>query len=172
MKVVVVAPFPPEVDALIERRRALGLDRHDEVWEGVHHMIPGPSGTHAVVAAELLAVLRPYGRAAGLTVTTEFNVGDGPDDFRVPDGGFHRGVPTGTWIPTSAVVVEVLSPGDETFEKFAFYAAHGVDEVIVADPAERTVRVFARAGAGYEEAPVSVVLGVTAAQVAAEVEWP
>ena len=42
-------------------------------------------------------------------------------------------------MPTAAVVVEVVSPDDETYEKSGFYAAHGVDELIVADPAGRSL---------------------------------
>jgi hypothetical protein len=31
-------------------------------------------------------------------------------------------------VATAAVVVEVVSPDDETCERFGFYAAHGVDD--------------------------------------------
>jgi hypothetical protein len=36
MRTVVLGPRPPELDALIARRRSLGLDTHDEVWKGEH----------------------------------------------------------------------------------------------------------------------------------------
>jgi hypothetical protein len=39
----------------MERRRACGLDRLDEVWEGVLHMVPAPSFEHARIAQQLLA---------------------------------------------------------------------------------------------------------------------
>ena len=42
------------------------------------------------MAADLLAVLRPYARARGLRVIDEFNLGEGPADYRVPDGGLIR----------------------------------------------------------------------------------
>jgi hypothetical protein len=38
------------------------------------------------------------------------------------------------FVPTAAVVVEVVSPGDRTDEEFGFSAAHGVGEIVVADP--------------------------------------
>jgi Uma2 family endonuclease len=41
--------------------------------------------------------------------------------------------------PTAALVVEIVSPGDETWEKLPFYAAHHVDEVLIVDPQERSV---------------------------------
>lgn len=72
--------------------------------------------------------------------TGPFNLGR-PDDFRVPGGGYHRGRPTGTFLATAAVVVEVVSPGDETFDKFDFYAGRDVEEIVLADPQRRVVRI-------------------------------
>ncbi len=163
-----------EVEALIERRRALGQDRFDEVWEGEYHMSPGPSGPHAFVDGEMVGLLRPLARAAGLHVSTGFNLGAGPDDFRVPDGGCHRERPGGIWAPTAAIVWEILSPGDETYAKFDFYAAHGVEEIIVADPGTRTVRCFRLAAppGNYTESETSDLLGIGAAHLAAEIDWP
>jgi hypothetical protein len=34
MTTVVLGDRPPELEALVKRRRKLGLDTHDEVWEG------------------------------------------------------------------------------------------------------------------------------------------
>ncbi|HKA04265.1 MAG TPA: Uma2 family endonuclease, partial [Acidimicrobiales bacterium] len=75
------------------------------------------------------------------------------------------------WVPTAAVVVEVVSPDDETYEKFGFYAAHGVDELIVADPAGRTASSWARHGLSYRETPGSAVLGVTAQWLRDSIVW-
>jgi hypothetical protein len=69
-------------------------------------------------------------------------------------------------------VIEVLSPDDETFQKFGFYAAHGVDELWVVDPLERTVRMWALREGAYEGAGASGLLGMTAAEVVAGVDWP
>ncbi len=44
------------------------------------------------------------------------------------------------FVATAAMVVEVVSPGDETLEKLAFYASRGVEEVVVADPARGSLR--------------------------------
>ncbi len=75
-------------------------------------------------------------------------------------------------MPTAALVVEVVSPDDETYEKFGFYAAHGVEEIIVADPHEQSVRCFRRDGDGYVEADASELLGVRAAELAEAIDWP
>jgi hypothetical protein len=114
MPIVVLDPPPSELEALIERRRGLGQDRHDEVWNGALHMIRAPSGPHAVLTAQLAELLGPVARAAGLVTSGDFNLGEHQDDFRVPDLGIHRRAPTGVWVPTAAIVVEVVSPGDET----------------------------------------------------------
>jgi hypothetical protein len=42
MATVVLDPYAYELDALKERRRVSGLDRLDEVWEGVLHMVRRP----------------------------------------------------------------------------------------------------------------------------------
>ena len=43
------------------------------------------------------------------------------------------------WLPTAALVVEVVSPGDETYDKLQFYACHNVDEVLIVDPGKHTI---------------------------------
>lgn len=177
MRTVILEPVPSEVATLIERRKALGQDHLDEVWEGVYHMAPAPGKAHAYLDDELAAVLRRYGRPRGLVGSGPFNLGE-PDDYRVPDRGLHRERSTGVWEATAAMVVEIVSPGDETFEKFGFYAAHGVDEVLVADPSSRVVRFWRLAVAteaipgGYEEADASELLHVTAAELTLAIDWP
>lgn len=161
---------PPEVEALLERRRVLGLDGHDEVWEGVLHVAPHAGTAHGIVASELLAFLTPFAKARGLISSSAFNLG-GPDDFRVPDGGFYRDMPSGVYADTAAVVVEVLSPDDETFAKLDFYRDHGVAEVIVADPATRTVRYLSLAE-GVQVTTHSQELGVSMSDVEAAIAWP
>ena len=65
------------------------------------------------------------------------------DDYRA-HGGYHAGTPSDVWVPTACIVVEVLSPDDETFQKFDFYFAEGVQELVVADPASWSLRWWAR----------------------------
>src|SRR6516225_7702179 len=147
---------PGSAEELIRRRQKLGIDTFDEVWEGSYHLAPAAHPAHGYIDNELAALLAPVARSVGLVGTGPFNLGD-PDDYRVPDRGYHRGLPTTRWVPTAAVVVEVVSPDDETYEKFGFYAAHGVDELIVADLAARTVTCWARGDTSYKEAPSSTV---------------
>lgn len=51
MATLVLGTPPPELQALLERRRRAGVDRLDEVWEGVRHMVPAPSIEHAMSAS-------------------------------------------------------------------------------------------------------------------------
>src|SRR4051812_17515 len=127
MSTLVLGTRPPELEALLERRHRAGADRRDEVWEGTLHMVPGPSFEHARVSQQLAELLGPLASAAGLLATmSDFNLGESEQDFRVPDGGLHRPGATGVWLATAALVVEILSPDDESRQKLPFYAAHDV----------------------------------------------
>lgn len=170
--VLVRQPLPPELEALIQRRRALGQDRFDEVWEGVYHMTPAPSGPHAVLLHRLDVLLDPNATAAGLIGATGFNLGSDPTDYRVPDSGYLREMPTGVWIASAVIVVEILSPGDDTYEKFAFYARHGVEEILVIDPGKHSVEMWKRADDVFSNTDSSSLLKVGAAELGVTIDWP
>lgn len=158
-------------EALIAQRHALGQDARDEVWEGVYHMGPYAHFRHGVLESEMHDVLRPRVAAAGLIKTGAFNLGDDEHNFRVPDLGVHDGA-GGVYVATCRLVVEILSPDDETFAKFAFYAAHGVDEILVVDPESRSVRCWRLAEGDYALADGSSVLDVACADLEAGIAWP
>jgi hypothetical protein len=173
MTTLVLGTPPPELEALIERRRRAGVDRLDEVWQGVQHMVPGPSIEHAHVVQQLAELLGPLARAAGLRPTmSEFNVGESEYDFRVPDGGLHRPGAAGVWHATAAVVVEILAPDDESLQKLPFYAEHHVDEVLLVDPAERTVTWLALRDGEYEPVQRSGLIELGPTELAAQLDWP
>ncbi len=175
MATLVLDPYAYELDALKKRRRISGLDRLDEVWEGVLHMVPAPNFGHARAGQQLAEILGPLARAAGLIPTMqEFNLGDSIDDFRVPDGGLHRPGAEGIWLPTAALVVEIVSPGDETWQKLPFYAAHGVDEVLILDPEERgAVHWLGLSGDGeYRPIERSALIALGPKELAELIDWP
>ena len=66
MATLVRDPQPVEFERLLERRRRLGQDLLDEVWDGVYHMNPAPAGRHADIAQQLAELLRSPAREAGL----------------------------------------------------------------------------------------------------------
>jgi hypothetical protein len=171
VKTVVLGPRPAELEQLIERRRALGLDTFDEVWEGDAHLAAARPFRHAYLDDAVAVLLHGYAQAPGLIGSGPFNLGQ-EDDFRVPDRGLHRELADAVYLDTAAVVVEILSPDDETYEKFPFYAAHAVDEVLVIDPEARRVRIFALGAGDYGETDSSALLGVDAGALTAAIRWP
>ena len=77
MPTLVLDPAPAEIDALIERRRRLGLDHRDEIWEGTYRMNPPPSHEHQVILQQLAELLGPLARRAGSEpLIQEFGLGD------------------------------------------------------------------------------------------------
>jgi Uma2 family endonuclease len=173
MRTVILDPLTAGLEGLLERRRRTGLDRLDEIWEGELHIVPAPSGPHADVTQQLAELLGPAARAAGLwPAMAEFNLGEGEEDFRVPDGGLHRARPAATWFSTAALVVEIVSPGDESWEKLPFYAARAVDEVLIVDPQTRSVDWLALHADAYTPIPRSRLIELGADELRARIDWP
>ncbi|MBA3394721.1 MAG: Uma2 family endonuclease [Deltaproteobacteria bacterium] len=150
MRVVLVDP-PPE---FLQERERLGIDRRDEVWDGVLHVPPQPTMTHQRLAARLIETLGPLARARQLEVVPEPNLLDptrGFKQFRVPDlvvvapaATSERGVEG-----AAELVVELLSPNDESRDKFSFYASRGVKEIWLIEPTTRIVELYLLRGATY-----------------------
>jgi Uma2 family endonuclease len=172
MPTLVLDPQPAELTALIERRRQLGQDLFDEVWEGVLHMNPAPAGGHAKLDQQLAELLGPLARQVGLTSTGPFNLGAGEGDYRVPDRALHRDWTDQVWYPTAALAVEIVSPGDESYKKLDFYAAHGVDEVLIVDREKRAVEWLVLAGERYEPLERSGLIELGRAELEQQIDWP
>jgi hypothetical protein len=112
---LVLDPQPAEIEELVARRRELGIDRWDEVWEGVLHMIPPRSHKHQMVASRLHRILGPVADEAGLELTGGVGIGSDEHSYRAPDLALHRpGDVEPQWHHTAAMVVEIVSPNDKT----------------------------------------------------------
>jgi Uma2 family endonuclease len=172
MRALVLDPPTAGLEPLLERRRRAGLDRNDEVWEGVLHMVPAPSGPHSSIEWQLAQLLRPLAEQVGLHACGQFNLGEGENDFRVPDGGLHRTPPLATWYSTAALVLEIVSPNDESWEKLPFYAAHEVDEVLIVDPLERKVSWLGLQRGEYRPIERSGLIDLGAQELAEQLDWP
>lgn len=158
----VLAEVPPQ---LIELRKKTGAHRYDEIWEGVWHMPPVPNREHQDLEWALETWLRlHWARPLGCRVYHTINVaspGGWPDkNYRIPDlvlltpdrfdidhNEYFEGAP--------AVVVEIRSPGDESYEKLPFYYDLGVPEVWVIDRDTRLPEIFARDPQGQQYEPRS-----------------
>ncbi len=171
MRTLLPDPPPADFEQLLERRRRWGADTRDEVWQGVLHMNPAPHRRHAKRQAQVLRLLGPHADVAGLTVVGEFNLGE-REDYRVPDGGLHRAGPDELYNATAALIIEIVSAGDESWDKLDFYAAHRVDELLIVDPDKQTVSWLARAGDRYEPIIRSGLIDLGSDQLAEQLDWP
>lgn len=135
-------------------------------------MVPAPSHDHAAIEAQLFMILGPAARAAGLEAIGQSNLGEGEHDFRVPDGALHRPGASGTWHPTAALVIEIVSPGDESWEKLPFYKAHDVDEVLIVEPATRKVDWLALKDDEYRTIEQSGLIDMGPSDLAKQLDWP
>lgn len=171
MRTLVPDPPPAEIAALLERRRRTGVDRFDEVWDGVLHIVPAPGDRHALIEWQLPRLLGPPADRAGLLLSGQFNLGQA-ENYRVPDGGLHRAGGWGTYATTAALVVEIVSPGDETWEKVPFFAAHDVDEILIVDSTAREVHWLAFVKGAYEPVARSGLIALGPAELAERIDWP
>jgi hypothetical protein len=174
MRTLFLEPLPSGIEEILERRRSWGADKFDEVWEGVYHAATplATSGWVARVREELRKAIEPLAGQAGLQMLGRFGIGEWDTDYRVPDGGLHRGPRWDMCTPTAALVIEVVSPGDETWEKLPFYAAHDVDEVLIVDPEKRTVDWLGLADGEYKPIEQSGLIGLGPGELAGQIDWP
>ena len=171
MRTVILGPRPPQIEALIDSRRSTGADLYDEVWEGDYHMNPAPRRSHGRLDDEIAAALRPLAKRAGLYPTGMFNLGE-PNDYRIPDRALCRDQRDEVFAESAALVVEIVSPDDESEAKLPFYAAHGVDEAVLVYPTSHEVRWLRLVDGDYEATDRSELLGIDVADVAAQIDWP
>lgn len=155
VKAVMLDVSPEE----LARRKLTGVDRWDEMWEGVLHMAPAPSRAHQRILGELIAFLLPLlKRDRRGTLHSGINVFDEAsprENYRIPDltfvaanresvlaeDGIRGGGPD--------AVIEIRSAGDESFDKLPFFASLGVREVIVIDRDTKKPEIFRLAGSQY-----------------------
>jgi Uma2 family endonuclease len=150
----------------LEERRRTGADRRDEVWDGVLHMVPQPTSGLLFRQRDLLLALGPIAARHGLEVVFEISVFDpvrGEKNYRVPD--------VAVFAPASVsargleghaeLVIEVLSPGDESRAKLPFFAMCGIPEVWLLHPSTRAAEVYTLAEGAYVLVPA--VRGVISA---------
>jgi Uma2 family endonuclease len=172
MRVLALDSSLPEIEALLESRRISGRDRSDEMWDGVLHLSPHSNVRHAHLSQQLAEILGPLARDAGLIpAVAEFNLGDSDQDYRVPDGGLLRDRIDHLFVPSPALVIEIRSPNDESWEKLPFYAAHGVDEVLIIEPESREVHWLQFQDGQYAATERSALIDLSAAQLTAGLVW-
>lgn len=170
-RTVVLGEPPEPLAEWLRHRRELGQDLFDEVWEGEYHVAPAGHRRHGDLDDQIAALLRGRARRRGLWPSGPANLGE-PQDYRVPDRVYFSHRELATFEPSATIVVEIVSPGDESYAKFDFYFAHGVQEVLVIDPQRRSVEWYGRGSGGFERVGCSAWLELTDAELATELDWP
>ena len=172
MPTLVLDPQPAWVERLLAERRQSGADRRDEVWDGVLHVIPPPGVEHERLAHRLHVLLDPHASSANLVVVGTVGIGT-ENNYRVPDLALLRPGYAPQWNDTAALIVEILSPRDDTWEKLPFYAARQVDEVMIVAPGERRIHWLGLQQDGkYRPLEPSRLLDVSSTELAAQLAWP
>ncbi len=156
------AVMPSVPQHILDWRKRTGADQYDEMWEGVLHMPPSPTRMHQDIEGAVEAWLRWYWvPLRGAKVYHQINlasIGGWPHNYRIPDlvlllpqrcaidrNEYFEGAPD--------VVVEIHSPGDETYDKFSFYAELGVPEIWVIHRDSRIPEVHRLKRGRYKEQP-------------------
>jgi Uma2 family endonuclease len=144
------AVFVEVPQELLDHRRATGIDRYDEMWEGVLHMAPAPRINHQAIVAALIMAFGHATRGQPLLVVDGINICDPADvtgNYRVPDvcvldRGFASVGDDFGRSEGIVLVVEVRLPRDETYDKLEFYAARNIAELVVIDVAMTRTEVY------------------------------
>jgi len=134
---------PADHRQILRRRRASGLDRFDEVWDGVYLLSPLADIEHQELATLLsAAMLRAIGGRAQGFVLAGTNLSDREErwksNYRCPDFAvFLPGNPArnlGThWLGGPDLAVEIISPHDRSRKKAGFYAKVATRELLLLD---------------------------------------
>ena len=145
--------FDPELERrLIRRRRRMGADRFDEVWEGTYVMVPSADNQHQGISVSLSAILWLTIDEAGLgRPFASVNISDRETEwrknYRVPDlAVFLNGTAAieheKFWFGGPDFAVEIVSRNDRTDEKIPFYERVGTRELRIVDRKPWKLRLY------------------------------
>ncbi len=160
---------PGLVGQLVAERKRLGIDRYDEVWEGMYVMPSMPNNAHQRLVGDLDDVFREVSNKEGRGHSYPgANVSDRrkgwEHNYRVPEVlvvlSDSRAVDCGThFCGGPDFVVEVESPGDDTEEKVLFYGKIGVRELLIIHRDKRSLRLLRLEGGELVEVRPSALEG-------------
>lgn len=140
----------PVTEREIDDRRRLGIDKLDELWAGEWHLVNPPKHWHARLQSQLFLVLGPIAEARGLWSHADATGLFGADnDWRVPDQIYARPEDArDEGLVSAELVVEIRSPGDDSYRKLPFYASRGVAEVLILHQ-DRRAELYRRSSGGH-----------------------
>jgi len=130
-------------DEVIAERKRLGLDRWDEVWDGVYVVMTEPNNEHQKFVLKLAMALEANVDQLGRGETfpgcnVSDRTADWRENYRCPDVAVYLdGNPAidrdTHWQGGPDLAIEIVSPGDRSREKLGLYAAVGTREVLIID---------------------------------------
>ncbi len=138
-------------ESFLEERHRFGHDKKDELWDGVLHMVPPGTFAHGFVVTNLVITLDRIARRRGMRAYgSALGIFEHEKNYRVPDLTVVRPEQcTERGLIGAELVVEVLSPNDESREKQPFYAERGIRESWIIDPITRAHEVYELRGSRY-----------------------
>jgi Uma2 family endonuclease len=139
-------------DRLIEERKRKGIDRYDEVWEGLYVIPPIPTNAQLRLVSDLGEILTEVVKREkrgekyqGANVSDRRKGWD--HNYRVPDMvvvlNNSQAVDCGThFFGGPDFLIEIQSPGDDTEDKVPFYGKISVRELLIIHRDKRTLRLL------------------------------
>lgn len=141
MTLLITDPLTEEL--IIAERREKGLDRHDEVWEGVYVVSPDPTPEHQLIVGLLTTIFVQVIKFPGDGVVFPgLNVSDRGEEwtqnYRCPDVAVYlKNNPVvkyeAHYCGGPDLAVEITSPYDKAREKLDFYAQVNTRELLILD---------------------------------------
>lgn len=135
-----------------ESRHASGLDRYDEVWEGVYMMAPLANNEHQILAFRLAVICQ---EATGWDdenqVFAGINLSDRDEgwteNYLVPDVAvFLKGTKAQDrethWLGGPDFAIEIVSLDDRSRDKLPFYAKVATRELVLLDRYPWSLELF------------------------------
>lgn len=134
---------PSTVREIRSERSKKGLDKYDEVWDGVIVVMPLPNDEHQDIVTALAIVLAaaigwptPHRLRSGINLSDR--VKGWKKNYREPDFAVFLDTNPAKncethWVGGPDFLVEIVSPDDQTRDKLPFYEKVGTREVLVID---------------------------------------
>jgi len=132
-------------ESFLVARRRMGQDKLDERWEGEWHLVKPPRSWHTFLNGDIFRILVVLAERTGLVGSCEATgIFAASDDWRIPDQLYCRPAHvTDEGVTSAALVVELRSPGDDSYAKLPFYATRQVAEALIVHE-DRRVELYRR----------------------------
>jgi Uma2 family endonuclease len=141
-----------KIRRIIRRRRRLGQDHKDEVWNGRYIVMPDPDNVHQRLVgffATVFQIVIDWGNLGRSFPGTNISNRDvkWTNNYRVPDlAVFLNDNPAEDlnthWLGGPDLAIEIVSDNDRSRQKLAFYASVGTRELLIVDRDPWQIELF------------------------------